>query len=530
LPALENELLIWDDRGYVTENTHIRSLNFDTVKWAFFGFYANYWAPLTWLSLAVDYAFWELNPMGYHLTNNIIHAINAGIFFVLSYLLLKIYISAREPEKETSHVLTPNNALYCSLLAALLFALHPLRVESVAWVTERKDVLSLFFGLPAVISYLMHTQTATTRSLKANSVFSFAGSRYYWLSVAFYSLSLLSKPMFVTLPFVLLVLDWFPLRRFVSTGLRTLIYEKAPFLALALIDTFLVSMSNMPVIMSHAEITMVSRVLIAFKSILYYLWLTVWPADISPFYLHPGNIADIGIEYVLPILLFILVTFCCVRLVKRQPVFLVVLLLYMITLAPFMGFMHAGPQSMAARFTYLPGLPVALLYAIGTIAAFVRLSSSRIARIAIIVATISILVLAGCNTVKHIAFWKDDVTLFSRAIDLRPHHSGRVYFQRGLGYAKKGELQKALDDMNEALAIALAKNYHQHSIYVERARILRRMGNLEGAIADYSSAISNAEYPERRFYYERADTYKEMGRYDLAEKDFRHATITDVSK
>jgi hypothetical protein len=333
--------------------------------------------------------------------------------------------------------------------------------------------------------------------------------------------------MFVTLPFVLLILDWFPLRRFVSTNLRTLLFEKAPFLVLALIDTALVSMSNMPVIVSHAHISMASRVLIAFKSIMYYLWLTVWPVDISPFYLHPGNISEIGIEYVLPILLFILVTSCCVLMVKRQPVLLVVWLLFLITLVPFLGFFHAGPQAMAARFTYLPGLPVTLLFALGTTAAFVRLSSSRIASIAIIMATILILILVGRLTVKHIAFWKDDVTLFSRAIDLRPHYSGRMYFQRGVGYAKKGKLQNALADMNEALAIALAKNYHQHSIYVHRARILRRMGDMEGAIADYSSAISNAEYPEHLMYYfERAYTYKEMGRYDLAEIDLRHATMT----
>lgn len=520
-PSLNNELLIWDDHSYIVKNINIQRFTLDTFAWAFTDFFHNSWFPLTWISLALDYAIWGLNPAGYHLTNIIIHALNAGLFFLLSLELLKKYLEVRVCE---SWLLKANRLIFSALLATLFFSLHPLRVESVAWAAERKDVLSLFFGIPAFLAYLRYTKFVESNpGSQAKINLRFLSSPHYWLMMTAFCLSLLSKPMLVTLPVVLIILDWFPLKRFDTIKSLNLLLEKVPILVCSVIVSVITTNSQGQNISSHADITNFSKILIAFKSVVHYLWLTLWPLNINPLYLHPGNINTLTAEYVLSALVFLFILVFCLILVKRFPVFTAVWLIYLITLLPVLGIVQVGPQAMAARYTYLPSLPISLLASLGVTAIFNRVSLVKSTKIAMISGIFFLMLLYCYGTVRQITYWKDDVTLWTRSIELQTHPVGRAFFQRSAGYELKGDLVNALADVNQAAAIAISKGYRQmHTIYNARARILAGLGDFEGAIADYSRCLETDTYPITRsmHYMGRGLIYQKLGRNDLASKDF----------
>lgn len=526
IPDLRNGFLYtWDDSVYIVYNENIRELSGGTILWAFSTNYADYWAPLTWISLAMDHALWGLNPLGYHLTNNLLHAMNAGMFFLTCLTLLKTYLAIGHQAGGKPGIFNRDRALYTALLAALFFAIHPLRVESVAWASERKDVLSFFFGIAAALLYLKHVEGIGSQLRSSDDRLVFASTGYYWLSIASYGLSLLSKPMFVTLPVVFLIFDWFPLRRLQRTALKGVLLEKAPFIVLSATAAVITALVHSSTLVPSELSPISSRILIAGKAVISYMWLTLWPVNLSPFHVHPGNILGMSLAYIPPILLVLAVTVCCALLIKRQPVLMASWLIYLITLLPVLGLVQGGLTETADRFTYVPGLPLSLLISLCVIALTARLSGSRTAVIVISSGTALLLLAGSYLTVRQISYWKDDISLWSRAIDVDPHFSGRTYFQRGRSYAAQGDYVKALEDMNEAFAIATRKKVKEmHPIYTERARILTRLGDLEGAIGDYTSAIESDSSPSRLMYYrERGNLYQKIGRPDLAAEDFRRA-------
>ena len=193
LPTLQNDFINWDDSLYVYENPLIRSFDTQLLISAFGDFYAGFWHPLTWISHALDYAIWGLNPMGHHLTNNILHAINAFLVVILITRLV---------EAASGSLKSSKGSLVAAVTTGLLFGLHPLRVESVAWVAERKDLLCGLFYLLSIMAY---TSYAANKSY-----------RTYFISLGLFTLALMSKPMAVSLPVVLLILDWYPFRRIES--------------------------------------------------------------------------------------------------------------------------------------------------------------------------------------------------------------------------------------------------------------------------------------------------------------------------
>jgi protein O-mannosyl-transferase len=525
-PGLANGLLVWDDSGYIVENTHIRDLSWDTVSWAFTTFYCNYWAPLTWLSLAVDYAVWGLDPAGYHLTNILLHALNAGLFFLLSGNLLRAYVKARGPGRAAGAFPGEENVVACAALAALLFSLHPLRVESVVWAAERKDVLFLFFGLAAIIAYVWYVRNEAAQAGPQHGPAAFLSSPVYWLAVALFALSLLSKSMLVTLPLALLILDWFPLRRLTAPGAaRGVLLEKVPLFVLSGIVSVITALSQRPVMVALEQSDMTSRVLIAVRSLISYLGLTLWPAGLGPFYLRPMTVSLLDAEYALPLVGFLLVSAACAALVKRQPVFLAVWLFYLVTLLPVLGVAKVGPVSVADRFTYVSALPVSLLIALGIVRARERYARSRAIDSAFFAAVAGLLLASSVMTVRQISFWKDDVTIWTRAIELEPQTVGRPYYERSYAYAMRGELGRAMEDIDKAIAIAESKRYHRmFELYASRARIFAARGDLERALSDYERVIGCTPYPEQAGYYmERGMLYQNLGMDDLAAQDFRSA-------
>lgn len=529
VPSLFNALLEWDDAGYIVENEHIRNLSFNTVHWAFFEFYNNYWAPLTWVSLAIDYAVWGLNPVGYHLTNNLLHALNAGMFFLLSFHLLKRYLAMHPNDDTKPSLLNAQNALYCSLFAALFFALHPLRVESVAWAAERKDVLSTFFGIPAVIAYIKHTQQGLKEPGRPDLAPSFSASHYYWLALGLFCLSLLSKATLVTLPAVLLIVDWFPLGRLRRKTIKRVFIEKIPFMILTVIASALTVKAFAADIKTLEYSSFYTRMLFSFHAVAAYIQMTLWPLRISPVYLHPGNVANMAPEFLLPIFFFVGITVFCIYSFRRWPMFMSVWLIYLLTLLPVIGLIQAGPTYMAARFTYLPGMAISLLIAIGITSAVIRVTVSSLQRLLIIFGAVLVLLFNSFITVRDIGFWRDDVILWTRVIDVQPREMGLAHIYRSLVFEKIGDHQNALADISKAFAIAEQKKYKGiHELYYVRARVLKNMGNLDGAIIDLGRAIETSAYPKNHFYYmERGMIYEKQGKQDLAAEDFRLATTAD---
>lgn len=534
LHDLKNELLDWDDAGYILENTHIQSLSVETFRWAFSEFYLNYWAPLTWISLALDYALWGKNPIGYHLTNNIIHATNAGFFFLLCRELLKPRQSDAVPGMQPASGYSDRIILVCSMLASIFFATHPLRVESVAWATERKDVLALFFGLPAALFYLWHVRATTDcrlADLYQSNKYGMT-SRNYLLSLTFFALSLLCKSLLITLPVVLPVLDWFPLNRFKSKDINTILLEKIPFFLLSGVVSVLTMKAQVKAITPFDQIDLITRILNAFKSIIAYLKLTIWPFDVSPFYVHPLNIPNATPEYIIAVVFFIVITLSCVLLIKQLPIFMAVWLIYLITLLPFLGFTQVGAQAMAGRFTYFAGLPLAILMAVGVITIYQKNAGSRLKIIVLSTSVTMILLGSVFLTVRDISFWKDDVTLWTRVIDLAPHTSGRAYFQRSNAYRIKGDFHRSLIDINEAITIAARKNYNaMHELYRVRAGILLDMGDTNSAVDNYTKALESATAGSRAMIlYERGVLYQKIGRIDLAAEDLRLSNKTERTR
>lgn len=520
LPTLNNGLLDWDDSGYVLQNENIRILSWETVRWAFTTFYCNYWTPLTWLSFALDYSLTGLNPVGYHLTNNIIHSLNAGLFFLVAHrLMLWNAFSKYEATHTTGYL--HKNSIYCALLAALLFAVHPLRVESVAWATERKDVLAMFFGLLAIIAYLrrasreMHTPAVTS----APHLFAFLKSPSYWLTIVFFILSLSSKGMFVVLPMMLLVLDWFPLGRLRRRTIVALFMEKVPLLILCGLIAVVTMEATAYTRDSYLAIQLSSRMAIAFSSLVTYLRLFLWPINISTVYLNPGNVS-IDITAVISFITAAGITCCCLLVVRKRPFFLASWLLFLIPLLPVLSV--SGIHAMAPRFTYLPGLSLSLVSAIGVFTLFEMCDASPARSIVLRCATAAVLVLLVSITVRDIGFWKNDITLWSRVIELQPGKFGTAYYQRSLFFNLAGEYERALADVNEAFAIAQQKNYPgMYEIYGQRATILKNMKNYEAALADLSRVIeSTGGMFGGKYYKERGDIYLLLGDSERAVADF----------
>jgi hypothetical protein len=483
-PALRNRLLAWDDAGYILEDAHIRSLSWDTVRWAFTEFHCNYWAPLTWLSYALDHAIWGFEPIGYHLTNVLLHALSAGLFFLVSLRLLE----RRAGEVDAGPGLDPALAVSCAALAALLFGLHPLRVESVAWAAERKDVLSMALGLGAVLAWLAHARGDGPAG-EGDASGGLRWTRAYALALVLLALSLLAKAAFVTLPFALLVLDWYPLRRLGRERRREALLEKVPMLLLAAAAAAVTSRAMAPTSKSLAEIDLGTRVLTAFTSIARYLRLTILPIGISPLYPHPGH-ATLGLAQALSIALVAGITAWAVHGVRRRPAVLAAWLLFLGTLFPVLGLTQNWNQELAARFTYVPSLALSLLAALGVAAVLGRPGLPPAWRRLGGLAVALLLALLSLGTVKEIAVWRDDLALWSRVIELEPHVFGYPYARRADARERAGDLRGALADVDEALAIAARKRFATiHEVYAQRARLRSAAGDREGAAADLRAAL-----------------------------------------
>ena len=554
LPSLQNDFVNWDDHVYVFENSSIRSFDAAFFRWAFFGFHEGNWHPLTWISHALDYAIWGLNPLGHHLTNNILHAVNTFLVVLLVVRLLD-----HKPASLQANKLTSSHDSRFMLIAAattgLLFGLHPIHVESVAWVSERKDLLCAFFFLLSMMVYVKYAGSITPSSpsyLKRG----WQSRRRYLLALCFFILALLSKPMAVTLPFVLLILDWYPFRRIQSLKtFWTAFIEKLPFFVLALMSSVLTILAQKADIKSIEHTLLGSRVIVAAKSLIAYLVKMVLPLNLVPFYPYPENISLYSLEYIMPAVTVIAITVTCITLIRRQKLWISVWSYYVITLLPVLGIVKVGEQSMADRYTYLPSLGPFLVIGFITAKVYEKVSSLQRGRVMLRMASFSIavtaLVFMSYATIQQIGIWKNSIVLWNYVIDKEPsvplaHHNlseayiskgqydlaiehaltalrlkpddADVHCDLGVAYLSKGLFDMAIEQYLTALRLkpdlAVAR-YNLAYVYLSR-------GQFDRAMEQYQKVLRlKPNDPEVHNYL--GNAYLSIGRYDLAIEHYQNA-------
>jgi tetratricopeptide (TPR) repeat protein len=440
---------------------------------AFTTIHAGYWIPLTWISYQLDYALSGPSPGGFHRTNLLLHAANGLLLFLLLCRLTR--------------------ATLASGFVAALFALHPLQVESVAWVTERKDVLSTLFGLLALHAYVAYVERPVV-------------SRYL-LVVVWFALSLLAKPMLVTLPCVLLLLDYWPLQRVLSTQyavlgtqlaekptkLLFLLFEKLPFCALSVVASIVTIYAQRQdnAVRSLDEFSTRARLGNAAVSYVEYLGKLIWPFDLAAFYPHPGD-AIPSLQIAGSLLLLIAITALFVWRARRQPYLIVGWLWYVGTLFPVSGVMQAGWQGMADRFLYFPsiGLFLLLVFALRDLFANYKLQIA----ISNLQLPLLLLVLLSVRTLDQLAHWRDSLALWEHARQVTPDNF-YARFSHGAALLDAGRVDEAAEHFVRSVELKPDHPFGHHQLGLAR----RKQGRRDEAIACFQHALELApEYAEAR--------------------------------
>jgi len=466
----DHEFIDYDDNVYITDNPHVQSgLTSKSVVWAFTTTRAGNWHPLTWLSHMMDYRLFGLNPRGHHLTSLFLHITNS----ILLFLALRWATSTIWP----------------SALVASLFAIHPLHVESVVWVAERKDVLSTFFWLLTILAYINYAKRPKKRS--------------YLLVLLLFTLGLAAKPMLVTLPFVLLLLDYWPLNRFQlrrdcgsaeNKSARSLesstqqlppsrlIAEKLPmFMLSGIFSVIALWAQERAGAMSGLEIVPFKwRIANALVSYVSYIGKMIWPRGLAVFYPHPQDSLPIW-QVVLSGLFLLILSTVVVRLAARYKYGLVGWLWYLGTLVPVIGLVQVGEQAMADRYTYVPLIGLYIIIAWG-LADLGKESHRRLTML--IVSVTSVLIMLALCSWQQARLWRTSIGLFEHTIKVTTNNYV-AHYTLGNALALQGNLAGAMAQYKEALRIR--PNHAEVHNNLGNALVLQ--GNLAGAVGHYKESL-----------------------------------------
>ena len=498
-PVLRYDFVSYDDQDYIASNVHVQTgLTLPNIVWAFSTGQTANWHPLTWLSLMLDVELFGKDPMGSHFTNLLFHLANT----VLVFLLFRRLTAAD----------------WRSAFVAALFALHPLHVESVAWISERKDVLSTFFGLLALLFYAGYARGVTgdtCRVTRTESILSRvtclpdealakAGhvSRFYWPALVFFALGLMSKPMLVTLPFVMLLLDYWPLRRVSGvrcqvasvpvreshmtlnpqlSTLNQLVVEKTPFFLLSAIScvvTFIVQQKS-GAMASLVRISITGRIENTFVSYGRYLGKTFWPVNLAVLYPHP-NYWDAELV-IFSTALVAGLSVAAVWLGRKLPFVSVGWFWFVGTLIPVIGLVQVGNQSMADRYTYVPLMGIFIVVAWGWNE---LCTNQHWPKSAAGILAASLLVACGLRAKDQISHWQNSGTLFSHAIAVTEDNH-IAYNNLGNYLFDRGQVPEAMDCYTKSLQI---KPNYPEALY-NLGNAFAKTGNLDGAVDNYRRAL-----------------------------------------
>lgn len=525
IPSLKNEFVNWDDGYYIFKNPYIHSLNFIFFKWAFFSFYLSNWHPLTWVTHAIDYALWGLIPVGHHLINNILHGLNTFLVVLLIEQLLDSSRKIQTSEGNFKGVFSDNGILVAAGVTGLLFGLHPIHVESVAWVSERKDVLCALFFLISIITYIKYVNILDNE-LNQTKLVSRVFNKQYLFTFGFFFLALLSKPMAVTLPVVLLILDWYPFRRFKKGRPSYVLMEKLPFLLLALGSAFITIQAQFlgESVRSYTEVPLSPRMLIGLNALTGYLSKMIYPVNLSPFYPYPQNINMVTLlsyRYLVPLLLVIGITIICVIFLKRQKLWSAAWAYYIVTILPVLGIIQVGNQAMADRYTYLPS--IGPFFLIGLSAAWFTdrwLTNGRLVTVKKLLSLFIAVLLFGAlsyATIRQTRVWGNDETLWSKVISIYPGNL-LAYYNRGVYCRDSKQYEKAIYDFIRV--IKLKPDFAEAHINLGMTYGLQ--GELDKAIEHLEIAIKiKPDYPEP--HYNLGLVYLKKGSLDAAIRHFNTA-------
>ena len=536
--AQDFKFVHYDDGSYGAERTHVMAcLAGDGVKWAMTATEAGFWHPLTWLSLMIDRELFGNNPGRYHWTNVILHIINT----LLLFFFLK---SATKAPRRSAFV-------------ALLFAVHPLHVESVAWVSQRKDLLCTLFGFASLLAYVNYSK--------------YPNWRRYAVVIIFFILGLISKPMIVTFPFVMLLMDYWPLQRLMVSGdarngnvmtpqevragrrpFVILLLEKVPLVVLSVLASVLVVMTEHKV---HAltdlkMLSIMNRFANAIVSYVKYIAMMFWPVNLTFFYPHPVSIP--AVQAIGALLLLSAITIIIILMCRRKPYLFTGWFWYAGTLVPVIGLIQVGPHALADRYTYVPliGLFIILVWGMSDLA--VRWRFGRLLLCA--VGAVTILSLSFCSWLQA-SYWRNSITLFEHALQIAPdnyialNNLGQFYinngkYDKGLAYMYKGiQVKPKFGPLyyNVGLAMYGRRDYEKAIEYFAKAermsfhddenrRLLgdcyRLTGGWHQAVDTYKKALEiNSRNTSAR--YGMALALMEMGRNDEASKELRDTVSYD---
>jgi len=465
----DHEFINYDDNRYITGNGHVQAgLTGESIVWAFTTSYASNWHPVTWLSHMLDYELYGDRPKGHLLTNVFLHITNTLLLFMVLFRL--------------------TGAIWQSAFVAVLFALHPLNVGSVAWTAERKNVLSTLFWLLTMGAYISYVNKPSIK-------------KYGWVAL-FLALGLMSKPMLVTLPFVLLLLDYWPLRRWNikntngsieqttnSAPLSRLILEKIPLFLLVIgsITTTLIVQKMGGAVKSFDVFPLKERFINAFVSYLSYLQKMVWPSNLSIFYPHPEGALPVW-KGVLCGMVLLGITILAVKWIKKAPYFALGWFWYLGTLVPVIGIVQVGAQAMADRYAYVPLIGIFIILAWGISGLLEKWDPRKKALPIAAGAVILVLMVGAWVQAGH---WKNSITLFKHAISVTKNQYPSfavAYDNLGYALAKKGDIGEAITHYKTAIKI----NPNYANTYNNFGALLARQESLKEAITHYKTAIKIA--------------------------------------
>ena len=493
LPVARNGFVQFDDDSYITSNTHVtQGITAENLRWAFTTYHMGNWHPLTWLSHMIDGQVYGLNPTGHHLTSLFLHcATTLLLFFVLRGM---------------------TGALWRSALVAALFALHPLHVESVAWASERKDVLAGLFWVLTMAAYLRYVRRP--------------GVARYLPVLGCLALGLMSKALTVTLPFALLLMDYWPLGRWRSLGGRgdrplraagRLILEKAPLFALSAalsVVTYFAQLETGSVafVPGNTPAVRVSKALLSYFT---YLEKTFWPSELAVFY--PYHMQGQSFSFSAAAVLFVVTALSLLTALAR-PYLITGWLWFLGTLVPMIGLVQVGSQGIADRYTYIPliGVFISGVWGLAALAQG-RLPLRRLAGAG---AALLLLVLAGL-TFRQAGYWRTTVTLFRHTLEANPdNYNAKVVL--GLGLTREGKLEEANELFRAALRIN--PNFRQVNSFI--GINLYHRGRREEALK-YLQEEVRIEPTSRSARLYLASVLTDLGRFDEAKHQYREIIRLD---
>lgn len=518
----------FDDNVYVTENTNIQNgITIEGIRWAFTTNYACFWHPLTWISYMLDVQLYGLKPGWHHLTNLIFHILNTLLLFLVINRMTK--------------------TLWQSAFVAALFAIHPLHVESVAWVAERKDVLSTFFWMLTMGGYIYYVENPTLQR--------------YLAVLIFFVFGLMAKPMLVTLPFALFLMDYWPLKRFGQintdqkirakvvnplsmdnrksktrkkdivkeaaqagksvdykyqwTLIRPLLWEKIPLFVLAVLFSIVAYIAQMEggAIRSIEEYTLGVRIENAFVSYIIYIGKMIWPSNLTVYYPHPGQLPLW--EIFGAVFLLIVGTFAVIRAAKMFPYLIVGWFWYIGILVPVIGIVQVGSQARADRYTYIPLIGLFIIVAWGIPELLKKWHYHE--RI-LFAASVLILSCFFMITWIQVGYWHDSFQLFEHALKVS-NRNILAYYSLGCAYEKLGHYKQAIDNYNSAIELnPIART----DSYYNRGNVYYRLGDYKRAIKDYEQAIK-IKPKDAKCYHNRGVANTILGNFKQAIEDFDRA-------